>query len=339
MNWIKANYDRFLLGVAALILLASGGLILNNARAFDEAFNDLRGDVVKSKAIPGVPMERLADQASKIKQPATWNPTVVEGRRQPLFVSIPYIAKPAVDPNTGATNETLIDPETSTEKIHEPIPNKWFIDHNLRDSLLAVDALTQDPDGDGFSNLEEFNANTDPAGKESHPPYTSKLYLERFIQIPFRLRFEARNGEVVQINPLDVPDAPSQFLRKGQPVQGTKFKIIDVEIKSEKIEGINRDTSVVTLQNTETGDKIRLPKEQDVNSPTSYAVLIYVWGEGRRYQLKKDAEFSLKPEENIKYRLGEVSQTDATIVRLSDNQTLKVPPLPARSTPTAPSRR
>ena len=338
MNWIRANYDRFLLGLAALALLVSGGLILHQVRLFDDIFNDLRGGAVESKVIPGVPVERLADQAAKIKQPATWNPVVVEGRRQPLFVSIPYIAKPAFDPNTGAMTETLIDPETSTEKIHEPIPNRWFLDHNLRDSLLAVDALTQDPDGDGFSNLDEFNANTDPAAKESHPPYTSKLFLERFIQIPFRLRFEARNGEVVQINPLDVPDAPSQFLRKGQPVQGTKFKVADLEIKTEKIEGINKDTSVVTLENTETKERIRLPKEQEINSPGSYALLIYGWGEGRLLQLRKDQEFSLKPEENVKYRLTDISQTEATIVRLSDNQTLKVTPPPAARTGAPPRR-
>lgn len=329
MNWIKANYDRFLLGLAALALLACGGVLLSNAHAFDRTFDDLRGSVTKSTTVKDAPLEQLADQAARIKQPATWNPVVVEGRRQPLFTSIPYIARPATDPATGAIVETLIDPETSQEKIHDPIPNKWFLDYNLRDSLLAVDALTQDPDGDGFSNLDEFSANTDPSKKDSHPAYTTKLFLERFIQIPFRLRFEARNGEVVQINPLDVPDAPSQFLRKGQPVQGTKFKVVDLEIKSEKIEGINKDTSVVTLENIDTRERIRLPKEEEVNSPNSYALLSYVWGEGRRLQLRRDQEFTLKPDEGVRYRLTEIGQAGATISRLSDNQAIRVPPLPA----------
>ncbi len=331
MNWIKANYDRFLLGLAALALLACGGVLLNNARAFDEVFDDLRGNVTKIETIPDPPTKRLADNVANLKQPATWRPVVIEGRRQPLFVSIPYIAKPAVDPTTGATVETLIDPETSTEKIHEPIPNKWFLDHNLRDSLLAVDALTQDPDGDGFSNLDEFNAGTDPSKKESHPAYTTKLYQQQFIQIPFRFRFEARNGQVVQINPLDLADAGSQFLRVGQPVQGTKFKVADLKIQTGRNElGSVTDTSVVTLVNVETGERIELPKEKDVNSPSSYSRLLYVWGEGQRLQLKKDQEFTLKPEENVKYRLTEMSAEGATILRLSDNQIIKVPPLPPK---------
>lgn len=330
MNWIKANYDRFLLGLAALALLSCGGLLLSNALAFDTVFHELRGEVVKNEKIPVNPVKQLEDQANHIKKPELWNPVVIEGRRQPLFTSIPYIAKPAVDPNTGATVETLIDPETSSEKIHEPIPNKWFLDHNLRDSLLAVDALTQDPDGDGFSNIEEFNANTDPSKKESHPAYTTKLYQRQFRQIPFRFRFEARNGQVVQINPLDVADAGSQFLKVGQMVAGTKFKVVDLKIQTGKNElGSITDTSVVTLENQETKEKILLPKEKDVDSPSSFSILAYVWSEGQTLQLRKDQEFSLKPEENVKYRLVDMSPAGATIVRLSDNETIKVPPLPS----------
>lgn len=335
-NSTVSRSDRFLLALAVAALLVSAGWLLRGALTFDEIFTPLReeGSGPRSTAIQDVPTGRLADVAAKIRQPDGWKPVLIggsggNGRRQPLFVSVPQIAKPTIDPYTGVIHEQLIDPETSPEKIHDPIPNRWFLEHHLRDSLLAGDALTQDPDGDGFTNLEEFLGRTDPTDRGSHPPYVSKLFLERFVQRPFRLRFAARNGPVVQINALDVPNAPSQFLRVGQTLPGTKFKVVDLRIQSGRNElGSDVDTSVVTLENTETRERLDLPKERDVDSPDPFAVLRYTWGEGRSLQLKKNQEFSLKPEENVRYRLVDVNPQEATLQRLTDNQTLKVPPLP-----------
>ena len=93
--------------------------------------------------------------------------------------------------------------------------------------------------------------------------------------------------------------------------------------------GIKRDTSVVTLENQETHERIELPKEKEINSPDSVAHLQYTLGQGKELHLKKNAEFTLPLEEGVKYRLTDVSPTEATLLRLSDNKTLKLPLTPA----------
>ncbi len=44
-----------------------------------------------------------------------------------------------------------------------------------------------DPDGDHFTNLEEFLAGTDPTDPKSIPAYFTKLRLVKFDPVPFCL--------------------------------------------------------------------------------------------------------------------------------------------------------
>ncbi len=119
---------------------------------------------------------------------------------------------------------------TDPNPLHPPVPNKWFFDHKL--DVLALDALTDDPDADGFTNLEEFQAGTDPTDKKSHPPYVSKLFFRRFEQRPFRLVFSARVGPSIQINTRDL-DQPTLFLKVGDMVRGSPYKVVDFKELSE----------------------------------------------------------------------------------------------------------
>jgi hypothetical protein len=49
-------------------------------------------------------------------------------------------------------------------------------------------------------------------------------------------------------------------------------------------------------------------------SPESVANFVYEWGERKEFAVKKDQEFSLKPEEQIKYKLVDVQPGKAVIV-------------------------
>jgi len=56
------------------------------------------------------------------------------------------------------------------------IPDEWEVRNGLNPGD-AADA-NADADGDGFTNLEEFLAKTDPANKNDHPPYIDSLSIE-----------------------------------------------------------------------------------------------------------------------------------------------------------------
>ena len=56
------------------------------------------------------------------------------------------------------------------------LPDEWEVRNGLN-SGDAADA-NADADGDGFTNLEEFLAKTDPTNKNDHPPYIDSLSIE-----------------------------------------------------------------------------------------------------------------------------------------------------------------
>ena len=109
-------------------------------------------------------------------------------------------------------------------------------------------------------------------------PTPPVLYLEQYIKVPFRLRFMARPDDTsFQIDTVDVHQ-PTQILQMGDPIAGTKFKIVDFKEKHMKDESeIDHDVSELTVQNTDTGEKVVLIMGQVVDSPDSYAKFKYTW--------------------------------------------------------------
>jgi hypothetical protein len=51
------------------------------------------------------------------------------------------------------------------------------------------------PDGDGFPNEDEWLYKTDPNVKESQPEFYTLLFLNRWIKVRFRLKFQAYDGD------------------------------------------------------------------------------------------------------------------------------------------------
>ena len=324
MTWVKQNYDRFLLALAAAALLACAGLLFGNVRGYHEVFDTLKGKVVPNRNAENlnVSVSKVTEDEKALTNPDLWAARMITiNRRLPLFVSPPFISKTELDPQTQNATTHLIDPYADDPKgmVHPPVPNSWLLEHNL--DMLAQNVLDQDPDSDGFTNLDEYNGKTDPNDPKSHPPYWTKLVLTRFVRIPFRLRYDAGTGPY-QINTVDL-EQPTQFLKIGDLVKGTKFKLTKYEPKHAMRDGINKDVSEVTLTNVETGETVVLPKQEEVDSPTTYAVLTYLWT-GKPFAVKKNQEFTLKPEDNVKYKCVELSDTEVKVVKEDDNKELRI---------------
>ncbi len=342
MTWIKQNYDRFILALFAAGLVVCAGLLFNNVRGFNDVFASLKEVPPPDTTIKPVDMEGLNAEIRKLIDPLTWKVRMIgdtNDRQLPAFVSPPYIEKFEPDGKGGFTAK-LVDPLLG-EAVHAPVPNKWLIDNHQ--DMLASNVLNQDTDGDGFTTLDEYLGNppltnppnsTDPNNRDSHPPYYTKLFIKQFVRVPFRLLFAARNGNIALINTIDL-DSPTQFLKVGDPVKGTKFKMTKLDLKSGKEDGLIKDLSEVTLENVETHETIVLPKEKEVDSPTTYAVLSYVWNGGdlaarNEFAVKKNQEFSIKPDLNVKYKCIALSEMGVTLLKEDDNKSIDLKQLPKR---------
>lgn len=312
MDWIKNNYEKFTLLLLAVSLLGVSGYLVWDTHSFLTTFEDIKDNGGHNNNV--IPLETKSMDAAKaaVEKGESWN-----GHKGSLFVSRKYLVK----------DDKLVDPLDGTSgPLHAPVPNNWFADNGL--DILDQDILNEDPDGDGFTNLDEWQGQTDPQNKASHPPYTTKLRLVKFIKQPFRLMFKSRpDADSFQLDTIDVRQ-PTQILKVGDQIAGTKFKIIGFEEKkflNPKTDS-ESDVSELTIQNTESGDKVVLILEKLVDSPDSYALFRYLW-DGTEVKVKKDREFSVKPEEDVKYKVIDIQEAEATIENTKTGEKIKVPHL------------
>jgi len=321
---VKRGYDRLFLLLAGLLLAASGVFAVWGLSGLRE---EHQLPPVRSAGVlfePSTAVEQLRQEASKLEAPpdALWEPTDAS-----LFVSRIYLLR----------DGELVDILESDAELYPGIPNEWIIEHDLdyTDPQLGE----RDADGDGFTNLEEFRAGTNPRDPASKPALWTKLRVKSFEKIPFRMKFmgapdvfvEAETtqfpeGTLFSVNTLDF-SSPTQFLKVGDKIEGTDLQIISARPKSAVSEqGVLVDLSELTVRDESTGDEIILINEREVDSPYSFALLDYPIT-SEEIRVEKGKTFELAPSGEA-YKLIDVDTGGAVISPVdSESERLTVPPL------------
>jgi len=296
LDWIKAHYDRVALIAAAAFLFISAVSIWWSAIQFGNRLVTLQPPRAKTASPPPIAAE-LDRAAEQLQHPVQWKGSTRSGLFVPEKHFIGADGLPATLQNT---------------QVHPPVPNEWFEKFGL--PIQDADVLDQDADKDGFTNLDEWQGNTDPTNKDSHPDYLTKLHLVSATEEAFRYIFSSRIKDTFGINSID-QNEPTQFLKVGDVIRGTDFKIVKFTEKRERNQyGTNVDVSELLLEHPQTHAEVTLVKEQVATSPQSVATFVYTWGGRREFEVRKDQEFSLKPVEEIKYKLVDVQPAKAVIV-------------------------
>src|SRR5436853_2633036 len=296
IEWIKGQYDRVILIAAALFLVISLVLIAWNAIQFHNRLVTQEPGGKKTASPPPVAVE-LNHAAEQIENPGQWKASTRSG----LFVPEKHFIGPDGMPAT-----------LQNTQVHAPVPNEWFEKYAL--PIEDADVLDQDADKDGFTNLDEWQGGTDPTNKDSHPDYLTKLHLVSATEEAFRYIFSSRIKDTFGINSID-QNEPTQFLKVGDVIRGTDFKIVKFTEKRERNQyGTNVDVSELLLEHPQTHAEVTLVKEKVATSPQSVATFVYTWGGRREFEVRKDQEFSLKPVEEINYKLVDVQPNKAVIV-------------------------
>jgi hypothetical protein len=296
MEWIKAHYDRVTIIAAAIFLFISAIWIWWSAIQFGNRLVAQQPPPQKAASPPAVAVE-LDRAAKELEHPAQWKSSTRSGLFVPERHFIGADGLPATLQNT---------------QVHPPVPNDWFEQYAL--AIEDADALEQDPDGDGFSNLDEWQGGTNPTNKDSHPDYLTKLHLVSATEESFPYMFSSWVGGTFAINAIDQSE-PTQFLKKGDVIRGTDFKIVKFTEKHDRNQyGTRIDVSELLLEHRDSKAQVTLVKEKVATSPQSVATFVYTWGGRREFEVRKDREFSLKPVEEISYKLVNVQSNKAVIV-------------------------
>ena len=312
MDWIKANYERAGVLAAALFLVVCAIFIFLGANSFTERFGGAQVQSPPNNTVPEGKAPEIAETMRRLQAPPQWTFSGRSGLFVPEKHFIDANGQPATLQHT---------------QLHPPVPNEWLEEFGL--PITEGDVVTQDPDGDGFTNLVEWSGHTNPMEKDSHPLYTSMLRLKSFSQEQFPLIFSSSVGDTYAINNTD-PSIPTQFLKVGDLVAGTKFKIIGYTEKYDADRyGTRIDVSELELEQGATHDKVTLVKERRTASPESVANFLYTWNSAdQSFSVKKDQEFTLKPLEEIKYKLLDVQPDKATIINTQKpNEKIEIPVL------------
>jgi hypothetical protein len=164
------------------------------------------------------------------------------------------------------------------------ITDDWELKHGF-DRYNAADAA-QDADGDGFTNLEEFKAQTNPTDLESHPPYITKLRFVERREVPLPVVFQGASelpgGEMMfQLN--TPSDGNTYFKAIGEDMGSGLRNEIDEKLKN-ALKGIvikryeppmafgDMEKLVISRRNAE----IALKKGEFTADPESEALLINI---------------------------------------------------------------
>src|SRR5437667_2656028 len=297
MDWIRTHYDRVTLIAAASFLFISAVSIWWSAVQFGNNLIAHQTAPQPKKATPPGKALEVDHAAEQLQHPVQWKSSGRSGLFVPEKHFIGANGLPATLQNT---------------QVHSPVPNDWFEQFGL--PIVDADVLDQDPDGDGFTNLDEWQGGTDPTDKNSHPDYLTKLHLVSATEEPFRYMFSSWVGGSFAINAIDQSE-PTQFLKMGDVIRGTDFKIVKFTEKHDRNQyGTKVDVSELLLEHRESKAQVTLVKEKVATSPQSVATFVYAWGGRNEFEVRKDQEFSLKPVEAIKYKLVDVQLDKAVIV-------------------------
>lgn len=318
MDYLKANYDRILLVVAALVLLGASAHVWLGLGSIREEYVKSPAPSAGAAFEPNQALSRIRSEVSKLVDPAkfAWSEAPVS-----LFVSRVYLLR----------DNELVDIFESDIELFPGIPNKWVLDNKL--DYTDTDLAERDNDGDGFTNLEEFVEKTDPRDPASKPGAWKKLRMvsseidklrTKFVSLPTGSLDQVAINTISAENPKALSGG-TRFYKKGDMIKltetlpgkkevekDTDLKFINAEMIKRFNPTINADQEIpkITLLNTADNREIELLMGEVKDSPYSLATLQDIRPNGKTYELRTGESFSV---DGKTYKLIDVERENAII--------------------------
>ena len=196
-------------------------------------------------------------------------------------------------------NGILIDLKEEDVLLCFPVPNRWILENKL--DYTNPNILNEDPDHDGFSNLEEWQGedpyhtpginSSDPNDPNVHPLLWTKLRISRkaihtsHYCFDFTGVTERNHEDYFQLQPqIPIPHKNSQgkniqdtvitYVKLGECIGQLPIYVRSYHIKKNNYKEIDYDTSELVLQNCITNEQWTLTRKSVFHPQTEVLSII-----------------------------------------------------------------
>jgi hypothetical protein len=268
------------------------------------------------------------------------------GRKQPSQTQITREAESSLPPQeqvlpapvpTNKDSELLKEPsptsQSSSTAAIAPIGGgdiaayeAWFKKYNL--DLKDPKMLDADPDGDGFTNREEFLAGTDPLDPNSHPPTVAaraSIKLKEYNEVRLPVVLEAVEGDKARIKRTETGEGRTETVKVGDTLHGLPLTVERVESRQDVDKnGDAVDMSRVTLADSATKEKVVLMKDLPAKTSASYALLSSPDGK-TSLKVHHGDVFTWPGETGVTYKVVDLSRDQVVLEQMENKKMWTIP--------------
>jgi len=287
-SWLKQNYENLLSVTVLLLLLCSAVFLVlqvKNKTAEQAA-------VLPSVQYAKAELISLVDEEKKLEVLGRTNlMDVARGvMGDELRVScinpkcgkpIPYRANICPFCAAKQPEEADVDKEC---QLNDGIPDVWKKKYGF--DVLDPTVAKADPDNDGFNNLEEYRAGTNPLDPKSHPDVASKLRVWAVKQRAFKLRYMSSMQPISGTNMtfgINLRSGRTVFVKLGEVAEG--YKVVTHDAKA-------AEGDVLVLEKGP--EQLRLVKGKDLQQLETTADLILMLDRKRYNNVAKDSSVKIR---------------------------------------------
>lgn len=306
MNQRKGNYEKKLLVFMALLAMIVAGLLIWQSKVLPDTL--VLKTVTPKDELGEIPVEKAEEAIKRLSTVFDWKAPERNGKPVPLNKSILLVVK----------DDQMFDLFVPNPQLRPPMTNEYLVSNDLPD-ILHANVGELDPDGDGYSNEEEFLAKTSPRDAASKPPATNKLFLKERITNDYIVHLKSSTLPV-QVQRLAPDPKKSVFVDPGKEFGFdpgvVRFKALAFERKvvPDPKTG-ERDVSELKVLDSATNKEFVLIRGEDMNLAEYEAKFEYVLQGNKEFTVKKGERFQL-PGTGDTYLVLDVLETEATIVKI-----------------------
>lgn len=319
IEWLKAAYDKLILVVVLGVILVSLLILIFSAGRERKSLAGGQSEqipLIKSKLKNAELAAAVYDAIETVSAPfqiGGWTTRMVVAELRVNCIKcgrpIPINAETCPFRGCQAQQPKISAPKTKDSDF-DNIPDEWENRYGLNPT---IDDAAQDADNDGFSNLEEYLAGTNPTDSANAPPLVSKLRVVKIGRISLPLIF----GGAQQLTKDETlflvknkKTGKDNYAKIGDTIDG--YKITGYEQKTAKVNKgtfeIENDVSVLKISKDGKNFELTIGDKSGAQGEPA-ASLVYLI-DNAKMLVKKGDIISLK---NNRYKVVDITERNVIV--------------------------